>query len=475
MQSVDVFFLPHPPIAIPEVGEGRERAISKTLDGYRVIAQKIKKIRPETIVVISPHGHSFSNGISMLGIPYVKGDLKGFGFEEITMSKKINLPLTHLIQIAWEEKDLVSVVLDEVMAKSYGTQVKIDHGALVPLYFVDEVYEGYQLVHVTPCGLSSHDHYNYGVAMKDVIMSFNESVVIICSGDLSHALTDDGPYTYNAYGKIFDALVVEAIRDKSPEILLKLTPKEISDAAQCGLNSYLMGLGIMDGYEYHSEVISYEGPFGVGYLTGYLANDFTTLVKSKLILWDEEALKVYEDKKKTEDGFIKIARSTIEHYVRTSKKISRDVAMALVEEDTLKELISQKAGAFVSIHKEGNLRGCIGTIEAVCEDLLDEIIHNAISACSSDPRFNPIEEREITSLVIKVDRLYPPEKIQSMDDLNIKKYGVIVEEGYKRGLLLPNLEGVDTTLQQVEIAKKKAGISKDSSFTLYRFEVERHE
>jgi AMMECR1 domain-containing protein len=81
----------------------------------------------------------------------------------------------------------------------------------------------------------------------------------------------------------------------------------------------------------------------------------------------------------------------------------------------------------------------------------------------------------LTTLEIKVDRLYPSEKIESMDDLDVKKYGVIVEEGYKRGLLLPNLEGIDTTLQQVEIAKKKAGIIKDSSFTLYRFEVERHE
>ncbi|PKM67927.1 MAG: hypothetical protein CVU95_04585 [Firmicutes bacterium HGW-Firmicutes-2] len=474
MQSIEVFFLPHPPVAIPGVGQGRERAISKTLDGYRTIAQKIKKIKPETIVVVTPHGHTFSNGISLVGTSNVQGDLKGFGVSDVSMSKKINLPLTHLIQMAFEENDLVSVVLDEVIAKSYGTQPKIDHGALVPLYFVDEVYDDYQVVHVTPCGLSARDHYNYGVAMKNVIMSFDETVVMICSGDLSHALTDDGPYTYNPYGKLFDALVVEAITEKSPEVLLKLTPKEVSDAAQCGLNSYLMGFGMMDGYDYHSEVISYEGPFGVGYLTGYLANDFTTLTKSKQIEWDAEAIKAYEEKKKLEDGFVKIARQSIEHYVRTSRKIGREVAMALVDKDTLKELMHQKAGAFVSIHKEGNLRGCIGTIEAACGDLLDEIIHNAISACSSDPRFNPIEERELTMLEIKVDRLYPSERIESLEDLDVKKYGVIVEEGHKRGLLLPNLEGVDTTLQQVEIAKKKAGITKDS-FTIYRFEVERHE
>jgi len=475
MKSIDVFFLPHPPVAIPEVGQGREKAMCKTLDGYRWIAQKIKKIKPETIVIITPHGHSFSNGMSMLGAPYVQGDLTSFGVAQVALSKKINLPLTHLIQMAWEEEDLISVVLDEAMAKSYGTQVKMDHGALVPLYFVDEVYDGYQLVYVTPSGLGSREHYKYGVAMKDVIMSFNESVVILCSGDLSHALSDDGPYTYNPYGKIFDALVIEAITEKAPEVLLKLSPKEVSDAAQCGLNSYLIGFGIMDGYDYHSEVISYEGPFGVGYLTGYLANDFTTLVKSKLVQWDEALIEAYENKKKTEDGFVKIARSTIEHYVRTGKKISREVATAQINVDIIKEMMHQKAGAFVSIHKEGNLRGCIGTIEAVCDDLLDEIIYNAISASSSDPRFNPIEEKELIALEIKVDRLYPPEKISSIEDLNVKKYGVIVEEGYKRGLLLPNLEGVETIQQQVDIAKKKAGIKKENSYILYRFEVERHE
>ena len=475
MQSMDVFFLPHPPIALPVVGQGRERAISKTLEGYRTIAQKIKKIKPETIVIITPHGHGFSNGISMLGMPNVQGDLKSFGVMNVAMSKTINLPLTHLIQMAWEEKDIVSLVLDQEMAKSYGMQVKIDHGALVPLYFVDEVYDAYQLVHVTPCALSGREHYNYGATMKDVIMNFNESVVVICSGDLSHALTDDGPYTYNPYGKIFDTLVIEAITNQLPEKLLKLTPKEISDAAQCGLNAYLMGFGLMDGYDYHSEVISYEGPFGVGYLTGYLANDFTTRTKSKQIEWDEEAIKAYEGMKKNEDDFVKIARMTIEHYVKTRKKISREVALAQVSEDTGKRLMHQKAGAFVSIHKEGNLRGCIGTIDAVCDDLLDEIINNAISAGSSDPRFNPIEEKELMTLEIKVDRLYPPEKIKSKNDLDVKKYGVIVEEGHKRGLLLPNLEGVETTLQQVEIAKKKAGITKDNGYTLYRFEVERHE
>ncbi|MDF1617804.1 AmmeMemoRadiSam system protein A [Petrocella sp. FN5] len=474
MQSIEVFFLPHPPIAIPEVGQGRERIMGKTLEGYRWVAQKIKKIKPETIVMITPHGHSFSNGICMLGTPYVHGDLKSFGVSDVAMSKKINLPLTHLIQMAWEENDLVSLVLDKEMEKSYGTQVKIDHGALVPLYFVDEVYDGYQLVHVTPCGMSALDHYNYGVTMKDVIRCFNESIVVICSGDLSHALTDDGPYTYNPYGKTFDALVVKAIENKSPEILLNLSPKDISDAAQCGLNSFLMGFGIMDGYDYHSEVKSYEGPFGVGYLTGYLVNDFTTLGKSKRVQLSEEAMKAYEDRKKSEDGFVKIARGTIEEYVKTGKKISREAVTAYVDGDTIHELMNQKSGIFVSIHKEGSLRGCIGTIEPVFEDLIEEIIHNAISACSSDPRFNPIEAWELMTLEIKVDRLYPPEKIVSKEDLDVEKYGVIVEDGYKRGLLLPNLEGIETVDQQVEIAKKKAGIIKKDGFTLYRFEVERH-
>ena len=138
------------------------------------------------------------------------------------------------------------------------------------------------------------------------------------------------------------------------------------------------------------------------------------------------------------------------------------------------ELLNVKAGAFVSIHKFGALRGCIGTIAPTQENLAQEIIQNAVSAVSKDPRFEPVDESELKWLDINVDVLGEPEKIKSEAELDVKKYGVIVQSGYKRGLLLPDLDGVDTVEEQVAIARRKGGIAPGEKVDMFRFQVVRH-
>ena len=139
------------------------------------------------------------------------------------------------------------------------------------------------------------------------------------------------------------------------------------------------------------------------------------------------------------------------------------------------EMLKNRAGAFVSLHIDGDLRGCIGTISPVADSIAEEIIANAISASTRDPRFSPVRVDELPFLEYSVDILKEPERIDSPDELDVKKYGVIVTKGMKRGLLLPNLESVDTVSEQIAIAKQKAGISiNDDNVELERFEVTRH-
>ena len=175
------------------------------------------------------------------------------------------------------------------------------------------------------------------------------------------------------------------------------------------------------------------------------------------------------------DPYVMIATKAIDKYVKTSRKLFLEEVEEGLDQDTLYDLIESRAGAFVSIHRHGDLRGCIGTIGATADNLFEEVVHSAISACSSDPRFYPVREEELAELEIKVDRLYPPEPIESLDELDVVKYGVIVEKDYRRGLLLPNLEGVDTVEYQVAIAMKKAGIDDYAGVKMFRFEVERQE
>lgn len=474
MKSIEVMFMPHPPIALPELRSGKGYLMKETLEGYQTIADKVHHVRPDTIICISPHGNTFSNGVCMLDSESIKGDLSGFGHPEVQMEKYVDRELTWKIQDRFDEAGILSVLMNENVAKQYKVHDTIDHGALVPLYFLDELYNNYEIIHMTPSGQDLLTHYKMGVLIQEVVSNSTKRVLVVCSGDLSHALKDDGPYSFDPFGPVFDEMVIKAIKEKNPLPLIQLDNTEERQAAQCGLKSFLMGFGMMDGHDYASEVFSYEGPFGVGYLTGYLANDFISKQPSILTRLESEKEEAYYAKLDKEDDYVKLARRSIETYVRYRKKTQSDPRPNFISQEMYQELMHTKAGAFVSIHKNGQLRGCIGTTESTADSLFDEIVYCAISACSTDPRFNPVAEEELTALEIKVDRLYPPEEIYDLDELDVEKYGVIVEQGRKRGLLLPNLEGVDTIEQQVSIAKQKAGIYDDDDLKYYRFEVERH-
>ena len=168
------------------------------------------------------------------------------------------------------------------------------------------------------------------------------------------------------------------------------------------------------------------------------------------------------------DPYVALARLTVETYVNEHR-------VADVPADTPEELLTQRAGAFVSLHAHGDLRGCIGTISATCPNVAEEIIQNGISACSRDFRFYPVRPDELDYLEYSVDVLGDAEPIDSPDQLDPKRYGVIVTKGWSRGLLLPNLDGIDTVEVQLAIAKQKAGIPVgDMKVNLERFEVVRH-
>ena len=173
------------------------------------------------------------------------------------------------------------------------------------------------------------------------------------------------------------------------------------------------------------------------------------------------------DIRANEDAFVRLARQTVETFVRRS-------AEPALPDDLPEELTNRRAGAFVSLKLNGKLRGCIGTPAATKSSVAEEILNNAISACSEDPRFSPVTAGELERMVYSVDVLGPTERIESAEQLDVKRYGVIVISGYRKGLLLPNLEGVDTVEEQIKIAKRKAGIPDDERCRMERFEVVRH-
>jgi len=163
---------------------------------------------------------------------------------------------------------------------------------------------------------------------------------------------------------------------------------------------------------------------------------------------------------------VQLARAAIEAYVREGRVIRPPAELT--------EEMKQKAGTFVSLHRHGELRGCIGTFSPVEPNVAQEIISNAISAATCDPRFYPVQPAELADLDISVDVLSPPEPVKDVSELDPRRYGVIVVAGRRRGLLLPDLEGVNTVEEQIDICRRKAGIGPTEPVQLYRFTVQRY-
>jgi AmmeMemoRadiSam system protein A len=234
-------------------------------------------------------------------------------------------------------------------------------------------------------------------------------------------------------------------------------------AAECGHRSFCIMAGALDGCALKTRCLIHEDQTGVGY--GVCTYEVTGVDESRHFLVERKETM----RREGEDDYISLARASLEAYIRDGEVID-------LPSDVPAALKNDRAGAFVSIHKNGALRGCIGTIAPVQKCLGEEIIANAISASTRDPRFMPITETEFPDLEISVDVLFPAEPIADETYLDVKKYGVIVTKAMKRGLLLPDLDGVDTVAEQVAIAKQKAGIDiLDRDVKLERFEVVRHE
>ena len=429
---IQAVIMPHPPIARELVGRGEEQKIQTTLDAYRTASRRIAEYAPETIVIISPHNIFFRDAFYVSPGETYTDSLSRFG----AAADRVSIPYDTELRdelVTLMEAENIPVVQDTRYAK------EPDHGSLIPLLYVSEVYTNYRIVRIAPSLLSDETLVEVGRLIERAAAHLGRRITLIASGDLSHKLLAEGPYGYVKEGPEFDQSVTEMMRTGNLTAFRKFTPEFRDRCAECGLPGFIMLSGALENYHIQPDLLSYEGPFGVG----YAICTFTA-----------------------EDACVRLAKNSLEKYIRSGKRLSRP-------DDLPAWMTKQRAGVFVSLHKHGDLRGCIGTIMPWSDCVADEIIALAVEAGTRDPRFYPVKAEELADLEYHVDVLSTPEKADKTQ-LDAKRYGVIVTNGSRRGLLLPDLEGVDTPGQQIAIALQKAGIRPDEPYQLERFTVERH-
>ena len=458
------FMVPHPPMIVPEVGRGSEERIKETTEAYERVAKEISELKPDTIIITSPHATMYSNYFHVSPGDTAKGDLGAFRASKVKFDEEYDYEFVNLLTDIAFENDFPAGIDGERKAE-------LDHGTMVPLYFIRKYYKGGRIVRIGLSGLSLPDHYNLGIYIKEACEELGRNAVFVASGDLSHKLQDYGPYGFAPEGPVYDKRIMEDAARADFGAMLEYEEDFCDKASECGHRSFVIMAGAFDGVDVEAKALSHQDVTGVGYgiCTFYPKGE-----DEDRHFLDRLLVRIEEENAKA-DPYVRLARLSLESYIRSGKKVKipddvpEDLMQALPE-----EIFKDRAGAFVSIHKNGQLRGCIGTIAPTAKNVAQEIVGNAISASTRDPRFDPITEDELMWLEVNVDVLGEPEDIDSMDQLDVKRYGVIVSCGYRRGLLLPDLEGVDDVETQVSIAMRKGGINKTDNYKLQRFEVIRH-
>jgi aromatic ring-opening dioxygenase LigB subunit len=252
------YAVPHPPIILPEVGHGEERRIENTTLSFQRMAHEIELLAPDTIVLSSPHAPAYADGFYIAGGDGGYGDLRSFGIPHVREEVSLDRTFSERLAVTLADRGIYTTGTTQGRGG-------FDHGTLIPLRFIHQRFTDFKLVLIGISWLGSDVHREVGKVVARIAEELKRRVVFIASGDLSHVLKKDGPYGYRPEGPVFDAEIARIFREGDLEALFHFDPAILEEAAECGLRSFQMMAGVLDGAPYESELYSYEGTFGVGY------------------------------------------------------------------------------------------------------------------------------------------------------------------------------------------------------------------
>ena len=458
------YAVPHPPLILPPIGAGAESKVAETTCAYREAMRAAAVLRPDTVVVISPHATCYGDYFHISPGVRAEGNFGAFGHPELTVGIEYDEDFVRALSACATAQDVPAGTIGE-------KETTLDHGTMIPLVFLSE-YLGdapTKFVRIGVSGLPAATHAALGKCIAETAAKLGRRTICIASGDLSHRLRADTPNGFASEGAEFDGLCTAFMGAGDFLSLLQVPGDFAEKAGHCGLNGLWVLAGVLDRTAMEARLHSYEAPFGVGYAVASFtvtgadeSHDFG----AQLAASEDAAI---AQLRASEDAYVRIARTSIETYVRAHR-------YANLPQDLAHELTDNRAGVFVSIKKYGKLRGCIGTFAPTQKNVAEEILYNAVSAAAHDGRFDPIEEGELGRLVYSVDVLTAPEPVSSAAELDPKIYGVIVKSltDSRLGLILPDLAGIDTAEEQVTIAREKGRILPKEKISIARFKVVRH-
>lgn len=253
-------FCPHPPIIIPEIGKSETTHTEKTILAMQTLGERFAEKKPEKVIIVSPHTLLLHNRIALSHASELSGSMSSFNAGEISFSFNCDKEIGQKIALKAAEK-FINIELLQEENEIY----PLSHGEIVPLYFLAKAYDNFDLIVSGFSDFSLEKHFEYGQCIGEIIREEKNKIAFIASGDLSHRLKMGAPAGYSAFGEEFDTELIQLLQKKDIKGVLNLDKHIISEAAECGLRSLIILLGVLDGMFYKVDCLSYEGPFGVGY------------------------------------------------------------------------------------------------------------------------------------------------------------------------------------------------------------------
>lgn len=425
----------HAPIVIPTIGGERAEECRETTNAMREAARALVEHGPEVLVLISPHSPRDRVSWGISEAQALHGSFARFGHGRVQVSVKGAPDASRTLALIAAERGLATHML---------APDQLDHGALVPLYFVREAgFEGSVLLIALPYP-DAGTEVAFGEAIEAAARARGERWAVLASGDMSHRLTPDAPAGFDPVGRKFDQEFVSHLRRGDVRAAIELPRELVARAGEDVVQSTAVAAGAIGFDTRGLRLLGYEGPFGVGYCEALLHAETSQHAPPRALV----------------DIALAAIDATLREVAFTPPPLSAPWERA--------------RPVFVTLRSpDGTLRGCIGRTLPLARTLAEEVADCAVSAATRDPRVPPITSNELDALQVEVSVLRPAERVDSRAELDPRTYGVVVTYGPRRGVLLPAIEGVDTVDDQLRIVLRKAGISSDAPYRIERFAVDK--
>lgn len=443
--------MPHAPILVPAVGGARATAAATSCLAMRAAAAALLSYRPESLVLISPHSPRKPGAFGVWADDRLEGSFEQFGAPQT----QVSLP---------NDRRLANVVALEAQSRSVSIwaihNYQLDHGALVPLWFLAEAGWAGPTMILSLDDSNDDGLINLGEAIAAAANGRQRRIALVASGDMSHRLTLNAPCGFHPQAHQFDETFIHLVSAGNYRNIREINPGLRELAAEDVVDPTLIAAAAVGWHSAGHRLLSYEGPFGVGYGVAVLFAENPETAR------DEP--KVAAMNHGDGDALPGVARQAVRAALIG---VSEDAPIAN------SEYLNSARGVFVTVRRRnGKLRGCVGTVVPVCADLFAETWRNARLAALQDSRFSPVTADELADLHFEVSVLHSMEAIASTDELDPRRYGVIVSTGDgRRGLLLPGIEGINSRAQQLRLARKKGWIDPGEPVTIQRFQVDHFE